>query len=71
VESHGDGEDSGAGYYFQVSAKGVVIAAGAYMPEKEQLAAIRQWLLENHVAFRKILNRPAVSKTFTFLKAKH
>ena len=56
---------SGAGYYFQVSPKGVVIAAGAYMPEKEQLAAIRQWLLENHVAFRKILNRPAVSKTFT------
>ncbi|MGD0733858.1 MAG: DUF2461 domain-containing protein [Terracidiphilus sp.] len=56
---------SGAGYYFQVSPKGVVIAAGAYMPEKEQLAAIREWLLENHVAFRKILKRPAVIKTFT------
>jgi uncharacterized protein (TIGR02453 family) len=55
---------SGAGYYFQVSPKGVVIAAGAYMPEKEQLAAIRHWLLENHVAFRKVLNRPAVKKTF-------
>ena len=25
---------SGAGYYFQVSPKGVVIAAGSYMPEK-------------------------------------
>jgi uncharacterized protein (TIGR02453 family) len=56
---------SGAGYYFQVSPKGVVIAAGAYMPEKEQLAAIRNWLLENHVEFRKLLNRPAVKKTFT------
>jgi len=56
---------SGAGYYFQVSPKGVVIAAGAYMPEKEQLAAIRHWLLENHVAFRKVLDRPAVRKTFT------
>jgi uncharacterized protein (TIGR02453 family) len=56
---------SGAGYYFQISPKGVVIAAGAYMPEKEQLAAIRTWLLENHVAFRKILARPAVKKTFT------
>jgi uncharacterized protein (TIGR02453 family) len=55
---------SGAGYYFQVSPKGVVIAAGAYMPEKEQLAAIRTWLLENHVAFRAILNKPAVKKTF-------
>jgi uncharacterized protein (TIGR02453 family) len=56
---------SGAGYYFQVSPKGVVIAAGAYMPEKEQLAAIRHWLLENHARFRKLLNRPAVKKTFT------
>jgi len=55
---------SGAGYYFQVSPKGVVIAAGAYMPEKEQLAAIRHWLLENHVQFRKLLDRPAVRKTF-------
>jgi uncharacterized protein (TIGR02453 family) len=55
---------SGAGYYFQVSPKGVVIAAGSYMPEKEQLAAIRHWLLENHVAFRAILNKPAVKRTF-------
>jgi uncharacterized protein (TIGR02453 family) len=55
---------SGAGYYFQVSPKGVVIAAGAYMPEKEQLAAIRHWLLENHVSFRKVLNKPAVKKAF-------
>ena len=56
---------SGAGYYFQVSPKGVVIAAGAYMPEKEQLAAIRHWLLDNHEDFRKILKKPAVRKTFS------
>jgi uncharacterized protein (TIGR02453 family) len=56
---------SGAGYYFQVSPKGVVIAAGAYMPEKEQLSAIRHWLLDNHVGFRKILDEPAVRRTFT------
>ena len=55
---------SGAGYYFQVSPKGVVIAAGAYMPEKEQLAAIRHWLLENHVAFRKVLQKAALRKAF-------
>ena len=55
---------SGAGYYFQISPKGVVIAAGAYMPEKDQLAAIRNWLLENHVEFRKILQKPAVRKIF-------
>lgn len=55
---------SGAGYYFHISAKEVVIAAGAYMPEKEQLAAIRHWLLENHAAFRKTMQRPAVQKVF-------
>ncbi len=56
---------SGAGYYFHISPKEVIIAAGAYMPEKEQLAAIRNWLLENHVAFRRILNKPAVKKAFS------
>lgn len=56
---------SGAGYYFHVSAKEVVIAAGAYMPEKEQLAAIRHWLLDNHEEFRKLLARPAIKKSFT------
>jgi uncharacterized protein (TIGR02453 family) len=55
---------SGAGYYFHVSAKEVVVAAGAYMPEKDQLAAIRHWLLDNHDEFRKLLDRPAVKKAF-------
>lgn len=56
---------SGAGYYFHVSAKEVIIAAGAYMPEKDQLAAIRNWLLDHHSEFRKLLQKPAVSKTFS------
>jgi uncharacterized protein (TIGR02453 family) len=56
---------SGAGYYFHVSAKEVVIAAGAYMPEKDQLAAIRNWLLENHEEFRKLIAKPSVRKVFT------
>ena len=55
---------SGAGYYFHVSAKEVVIAAGAYMPEKEQLAAIRHWLLDNHASFRKVLQTAAIRKAF-------
>jgi len=55
---------SGAGYYFHVSAKEVIIAAGAYMPEKEQLAAIRHWLLDHHAEFRKLLNRPAVKENY-------
>jgi uncharacterized protein (TIGR02453 family) len=55
---------SGAGYYFHISAKEVIIAAGAYMPEKDQLAAIRHWLLDHHAEFRKLLEKPAVKKTF-------
>jgi uncharacterized protein (TIGR02453 family) len=55
---------SGAGYYFHISAKEVIIAAGAYMPEKEQLAAIRHWLLDHHAEFRKLLKKPAIKKTF-------
>jgi uncharacterized protein (TIGR02453 family) len=56
---------SGAGYYFHISPKEVIVAAGAYMPEKEQLAAIRHWLLDHHAELRKLLARPAVRKTFT------
>jgi len=56
---------SGAGFYFHVSAKEVVIAAGAYMPEKDQLAQIRHWLLDHHAEFRKVLQTAAIRKTFT------
>jgi uncharacterized protein (TIGR02453 family) len=56
---------SGAGYYFQIDAKEVIIAAGAYMPEKDQLAAIRHWLLDHHAEFRKVLQTAAVRKTFS------
>jgi uncharacterized protein (TIGR02453 family) len=56
---------SGAGYYFHVSPKEVIVAAGAYMPEKEQLAAIRHWLLDHHAEFRKLMARPAIKKAFT------
>jgi uncharacterized protein (TIGR02453 family) len=55
---------SGAGYYFHVSPKEVVIAAGSYMPEKEQLAAIRHWLLDHHAEFRKLLRRVSLRKLF-------
>jgi uncharacterized protein (DUF2461 family) len=42
----------------------VIIAAGSYMPDKDQLAAIRHWLLEHHVEFKKLLQRAAVRRTF-------
>ncbi|MGA9061780.1 MAG: DUF2461 domain-containing protein [Terracidiphilus sp.] len=55
---------SGAGYYFHVSPKEVVIAAGSYMPDKDQLAAIRHWLLDHHQEFRKLLRNRKVRSTY-------
>jgi uncharacterized protein (TIGR02453 family) len=55
---------SGAGFYFHVAPKEVIIAAGAYMPEKDQLAAIRHWLLDHHAELRKLLQKPAVKSAF-------
>ncbi|MGH9589787.1 MAG: DUF2461 domain-containing protein [Terracidiphilus sp.] len=60
----GLGKTSGAGYYFHVSPKELIVAAGSYMPEKEQLAAIRHWLLDHHDEFRMLLRRPAVRRAF-------
>jgi uncharacterized protein (TIGR02453 family) len=48
---------SGAGYYFHV-------AAGSYMPDTDQLAAIRRWLLDHHEEFRKLLRSPKVRKLY-------
>jgi uncharacterized protein (TIGR02453 family) len=46
---------SGGGYYFSVSATQVTIAAGVYMPEREQLLAIRRHLVEHHAELRGLL----------------
>jgi len=56
---------SGAGFYFEVNTKEVIVAAGAWMPDKEQLAAIRHWLLEHHGEFRKVLQTAAIRKVFS------
>jgi uncharacterized protein (TIGR02453 family) len=50
---HGLGKQSSAGFYFHVSTKSVGIAAGSYMPGPDELRAVREWLAENHVSFRK------------------
>ncbi len=46
---------SGGGYYMHVSPEEVVIAAGVYMPEREQLRAIREYLLIHHQEVRRLL----------------
>jgi uncharacterized protein (TIGR02453 family) len=46
---------SGAGYYMHISPGEVLLAAGVYMPEREQLLAIRQYLLVHHAEVRRLL----------------
>ena|SRR5579871_4504026 len=46
---------SGAGFYFHVSAKEVVVAAGAYMPTPDQLLSIRRHIDANPSEIRGIM----------------
>ena len=46
---------SGGGFYFHLSGTELVIAAGVYMPEREQLLAIRRYLVEHHAELRRML----------------
>lgn len=47
---------SGGGFYLQVGAEEVLVAAGVYMPAPEQLLAIRRWMAENYAAYSKLLS---------------
>lgn len=46
---------SGGGYYLHLSATELTIAAGVYMPPKEQLFAIRSHLLSHYEEFRRLI----------------
>jgi len=46
---------SGGGFYFHVAGDEVVIAAGVYMPEREQLLAIRRHIEAHHAEMRALL----------------
>jgi uncharacterized protein (TIGR02453 family) len=56
---------SGAGYYMHVSSTDLVIAAGAYMPEKEQTLAIRRKLLEDHAEWKQLIEDRRLLRAFT------
>ena len=56
---------SGGGFYFQLAANELTIAAGVYMPEREQLAAIRSFLLLHHEELRALLTDKKLRRLFT------
>jgi uncharacterized protein (TIGR02453 family) len=43
---------SGGGFYLQISPQHVMVAAGVYMPEREQLLALRRWMSAHHASYR-------------------
>jgi uncharacterized protein (TIGR02453 family) len=61
---HGLEKTSGGGFYFHLSANDLTIAAGVYMPEREQLMAIRTFLLEHHAELRHLLADKKLRKFF-------
>jgi uncharacterized protein (TIGR02453 family) len=46
---------SGGGFYFHLKADELCIAAGVYMPPKDQLLAIRKHLFEHHAEFKRLI----------------
>jgi uncharacterized protein (TIGR02453 family) len=56
---------SGGGYYMHIGSTEFVIAAGAYMPEKDQLLAIRRHLLEHHAEWKKLIENRALLRLFS------
>ncbi|MEO6909743.1 MAG: DUF2461 domain-containing protein [Edaphobacter sp.] len=59
---HGLEKTSGGGFYFDVSGAEVTMAAGVFMPEREQLLAIRRHLVEHHAEFRRLLAAKKLAK---------
>lgn len=48
---------SGGGFYLQISPQQVMIAAGVYMPEREQLLKLRRWMSGHHASYRATIQK--------------
>ncbi|MGD0442943.1 MAG: DUF2461 domain-containing protein [Edaphobacter sp.] len=46
---------SGGGFYFHLSPEEIFVAAGVYMPEREQLLAIRRYLAEHYAEYQRLM----------------
>ncbi len=51
----GLGKHGCAGLYFSVSPDGVEVAGGVYMPDRDELRLIREYLAANHEEFRALI----------------
>lgn len=55
---------SGGGFYMHIGDTELVIAAGVYMPEKEQLLAIRRHLLQEHEQWKRLIDDKKLRRAF-------
>ncbi len=60
----GGRKSTDAGYYFHLEPGNTFMAAGVWMPPKEQLALIRQEIMYNPSEFFKVINDPVISKAY-------
>ncbi|WP_260702949.1 DUF2461 domain-containing protein [Edaphobacter flagellatus] len=56
---------SGGGFYFHLADNELLIAAGVYMPEREQLLAIRRHIEANHAEMRALLKAKKLNALMT------
>ena len=57
---------SGGGFYLQISPQQVMIATGVYMPEREQLLALRRWMSAHHESYRATIEKLLKSRNTGF-----
>jgi uncharacterized protein (TIGR02453 family) len=65
---HGLEKTSGGGFYFDLAGDHVTIAAGVFMPQREQLLAIRRHLEQNHQEMRRILAQKKLRSLMTTIE---
>ncbi|MCX6140844.1 MAG: DUF2461 domain-containing protein [Candidatus Kapabacteria bacterium] len=56
------------GFYFEIGAKGGAVGGGAYMPEKEELAAIRDLIMHEGKSLHKLLKSKAFATCYGEIK---
>jgi uncharacterized protein (TIGR02453 family) len=55
---------SSGGFYFELGPETNMFYAGIYMPDKEQLLRIREYITNHLDAFNKVISKPEFIKTF-------
>jgi uncharacterized protein (TIGR02453 family) len=57
---------SGGGFYLQISPKEIMLAAGVYMPQRDQLLQLRRWMSEHHASYRALTKKLLSNKSAAF-----